>query len=134
MTDNEDFAALLGEFEKGQAGAIRHEPKVGDKVRGKVVSIQGDSLFIDLGAKTEGVVDIEELSDADGNLTVGLGDSVESVVSGRDEESGTLLLGNRHARRLHGSEGLRQAFEQQLSVDGHVTGLPSRPFRWLKRR
>lgn len=122
MTDNEDFATLLGRFESGRAGAARREPEVGDKVRGTVVSIQGDSLFIDIGAKTEGVVDIEEFSDADGNLTVGLGDSIDSVVSGRDEESGTLLLGTRHARRLHGSEGLQQAFEQQLPVEGQVTG------------
>ncbi len=122
MTDNEDFAALLGEFENEQAGAARRVPAVGDKVRGNVISIQGESLFIDLGAKTEGVVDIEEFSDADGNLTVGIGDSVESVVNGRDEESGTLMLGTRHARRLHGSDGLRQAFEQQLPVEGHVTG------------
>lgn len=122
MKDNEDFAALLGEFEKERAGAGRRDPKVGDKVRGKIVSIQGESLFIDLGAKTEGVADIEEFADADGNLTVNIGDSVESVVSGRDEDSGTLLLGTRHARRLHGSEGLRQAFEQKLPVEGHISG------------
>ena len=122
MTENEDFAALLGEFEKEQAGNPRRAPKVGDKVKGKVVSIQGESLFIDLGAKTEGVVDIEEFTDADGNLTVGLGDPIESVVSGMDEESGTLLLGTRHARRLHGAEGLRQAYEQRTPVEGHVTG------------
>jgi len=122
MTENEDFAALLGEFEKEQAGTARHTPKMGDKVSGKVVSIQGESLYVDLGAKTEGMVDIEEFTDADGNLTVGLGDSVQSVVSGVDEESGTLLLGARHARRLHGVEGLRQAYEQRTPVEGQVTG------------
>ena len=122
MTDKEDFATLLGEFEKEQTVGARRNLKVGDKVRGKIVSIQGGSLFIDLGAKTEGVVDVEEFSDADGNLTVNPGDTVESVITGRDEENGTLLLGTRHARSLHGGEGLRQAFEQQLPVEGHVTG------------
>jgi len=122
MSDNESFAALLGEFDRKQAGAAKREPQIGDKVRGKVISIQGDSLYVDLGAKTEGVLDVEEFSDADGNLIVAVGDSIDSVVSGRDEESGTLLLGTRHARRLHGVEGLREAFERQDPVEGQVTG------------
>ncbi len=123
MTDEEDFATLLGEFEKERPAGARRDRKVGDKVRGKIVSIQGGSLFIDLGAKTEGVVDVEEFSDAEGNLTVSLGDTVESVITGRDEDSGTLLLGTRHARSLHGGEGLQRAFEQRLPVEGQVTGV-----------
>ncbi len=122
MTDKEDFATLLGEFEKAQTAGATRNPRVGDKVWGTIVSIKGGSLFIDLGAKTEGVVDVEEFSDAEGNLTVGLGDTVESIITGEDEESGTLLLGTRHARSLHGSEGLQRAFEQRLPVEGHVTG------------
>jgi small subunit ribosomal protein S1 len=121
MTDNENFAALLGEFEKEQAGAARREPKVGDKVRGKVVSIQGENVFVDLGAKTEGIIEAVELMDDDGNLTATVGDSIEIVVGGKDADTGTLLLGAQHARRMRGSEGLRQAFEQHLPVEGHVT-------------
>ena len=64
----------------------------------------------------------EELTDDDGNLTVEVGDSIEIVVSGRDESSGTLMLGSRHARRMHGIDELRQAFEDQHPVEGRVTG------------
>ncbi len=64
MTNHEDFASLLGEFEQKHTETTQQEPKVGDKVRGTVVSIQGDSVFVDLGAKTEGVVDVEELTGA----------------------------------------------------------------------
>jgi len=123
MTDHEDFASLLGEFEKEHAGTIQQEPKVGDKVRGTGVSIQGDSVFVDLGAKTEGMVEAEELTDADGNLSVGIGDAIEIAVSGKDEDTGTLLLGTRHARHVRGSAGLRQAFEQKIPVEGRVTGV-----------
>lgn len=122
MTDNEDFASLFGAFEKEQAQAKKHEPKVGEKVQGTVVSIQSEQVFIDLGAKTEGVVDASELMDADGNLSVAVGDSVRIVVSGKDEDTGMLLLGTQHARRLRGAEGLRQAYEEQLPVEGMVSG------------
>jgi small subunit ribosomal protein S1 len=122
MTDNEDFASLFGEFEKQHQQAQRREPRIGDKVHGVIVSIQNDEVFIDLGAKTEGVVDIEELTDAEGNLTAAVGDEIEILVSGRDEQSGTLLLGARHARRMHGIEGLQQAYQEQQPVEGHVSG------------
>lgn len=122
MTDNEDFASLFGEFEKQQATTAKKEPKTGDKVTGTVVLIQNDNIFIDLGSKTEGVVEREELTDDEGKLTVKIGDSIEIVVSGKDESSGTLMLGSQHARRMHGIEGLQQAFDDQHPVEGQVTG------------
>jgi len=122
MADNDDFASLFGEFEKEHVTTGKKEPKTGDKVTGTVVLIQGDSIFIDLGSKTEGIVEREELTDDEGNLTVKVGDSIEIVVSGKDESSGTLMLGSQHARRMHGIEGLQQAFDEQHPVEGHVTG------------
>jgi small subunit ribosomal protein S1 len=122
MSDNEDFAALFNEFEQQQAAATRREPKVGDKVRGKVLSIQGESVFVDLGTKTEGVVDRSELLGEDGELTVAVGDSLETLVSGKDPDSGVFLLGHQQARRLHGIEELRRAYEEGSPVEGHVSG------------
>ena len=122
MTGNEDFASLFGEFEKKQGMKSKKEPGTGDKVTGTVVSIQGDDIFIDLGSKTEGIVERGELTDDEGNLTVEVGDSIEIVVSGKDESSGTLMLGSRHARRMHGIDELRQAFNDQQPVEGRVTG------------
>jgi small subunit ribosomal protein S1 len=86
------------------------------------VSIQGDNVFVDLGGKTEGIIERSELADSDGCLSVQVGDRISSVVSGRDEASGTLLLGTRHAKRMHGSEALLRAYEEQSPVEGHVTG------------
>ena len=123
MSDKDDFASLFGEFEKKQGAARKQVPKVGDKVTGTVVSIQDARLFVDLGSKTEGMVEREELTDVDGNLTVAVGDSVEILVSGIDSATGMLLLGTQHARQMHGTDGLRQAYEEQLTVDGRVTGI-----------
>jgi len=123
MTDQEDFSSLLREFENEHAGITKQAPEIGDKVQGTVVSIQGEFIFVDLGAKTEGMIEIEEFTDADGNLSIGIGDPIEIAVSGKDEDSGTLLLGTRHARQARGSEGLRRAFEQGIPVEGRVTGV-----------
>ena len=123
MADHEEFSNLFREFEKQHAGIAQREPQVGDSVQGRIISIQKDCAFIDLGAKTEGIVGIDELTDADGNLTVAVGDTIEITVSGRDEASGTLLLGNQQARHTRGAEELRRAFEQGASVEGRVSGV-----------
>lgn len=122
MADNENFASLFEEFERKQSSKGRKEPSKGDMVSGVVVSIDSDYIYIDLGYKAEGIVDREELIDDAGNLGVKVGDSIGIIVSGKDEDSGTLLLGHQHAKRMHGIDELRQACRDQRSVEGQVTG------------
>lgn len=123
MTEHEDFASLLGQFEREHAGPAKAAPKVGDRVRGRILSIGPERAFVDLGAKSEGVIEITDLSDADGHVTVAVGDSVDAVVMSRDDESGTLLLGRGAGHRFHDSAELEQAYRSQLPVEGLVTGV-----------
>jgi len=123
MTEHEDFRALLGQFERQHAGKTKPRPQVGDLVRGTVASIGREHVYVDLGIKSDAIVDIQEVTDADGKLTVKVGDPVDMTVSAIDANSGTLLLGSKHGRRVHGAAGLERAFEQHLPVEGHVTGV-----------
>ena len=122
MNETSDFEALLKEFEQTHAPA-KKAPKVGDRVRGTVVSISGDTVFVDLGGKTEGTLEAAGLRDAEGELKVKVGDPVEALVTGRDETTGNLLLGSQHGRHLHGAAELERALENQLPVEGVVTGV-----------
>ena len=123
MTDHEDFQALLGQFERKQASKVKRPPQVGDLVHGTVASIGREYLYVNLGLKSDAIIDMQEVRDADGNLTLKVGDPVDMVISAIDADSGTLLLGSKHGRRVHGAAGLEQAFEQHLPVEGHVTGI-----------
>jgi small subunit ribosomal protein S1 len=124
MKDTDDFAALLAELEREQKGTLAGEsPAVGDKVAGTVVAIGEEQVFVDLGGKTEGLMDPAALRGEDGQLTVGVGDAVEAMVTGIDEESGALFLGDQQGRHLHGTAELEQAYRQQLPVQGRVTGV-----------
>jgi small subunit ribosomal protein S1 len=122
MTEDQDFAALLGEFERERQGSPQAALKVGDKVRGNIISITKEHVFVELGAKAEGAMDIEALTDANGKLTVGIGDSVEAMVVEKDEQTGTLVLGSRDGSHLHGSAEIENAYANRLPVDGLVTG------------
>ena len=122
MTDENDFEALLRELEKTEQAVLGEAPKVGEKVKGTVIEIGSEQVFVDLGGKAEAVMDVANLKDADGNVTVAVGDPLEAVVASIDADTGALTLGSRHGRQLHGSAELEEAFRQGLPVEGHITG------------
>ena len=64
----EDFEALLKEFD--QKGPKRGQgPAVGDVVKGKVLTVGRESVFVALAdGRTEGMLDLDELRDQDLSL------------------------------------------------------------------
>ncbi len=122
MNDTNDFAALLAEFDQSHQGTAEKGAKPGDQVKGRVVAITEEQVFIDLGGKAEGIMDAASLRGAEGQLSVAVGDEVTATVAGV-EEDGSLRLGNQQARQLHGAAELEQAYRQQLPVQGRVTGV-----------
>ncbi|MFA5529732.1 MAG: S1 RNA-binding domain-containing protein [Thiohalomonadaceae bacterium] len=120
MTEHEDFSALLNEFEREHPGQGNKLPQVGERVRGRIVSIGSELAFVDLGVKAEAVIDIAELTDTEGAMPQ-VGDSIESVVLSRDDLTGTLTLGGGHGRAVHDAAGLEQAFSNGIPVEGTVS-------------
>src|SRR5688572_5356630 len=121
MADEEDFAKMLAEFE-GDAPA-RKRPRVGDQVKGRIVSIGTDSVFVALGTKAEGILEREQVIDADGKLTVKVGDVIEATVIDTDHKAGGILLRRIGARGVRAPAELEQAFAHGLAVEGLVSGV-----------
>jgi small subunit ribosomal protein S1 len=71
--DTNEFAEL---FESSLTKMEKLEP--GQEVETAIVSISNDSIFLQLGGKSEGVLDRAELTDKDGNLTVKEGDLIKA--------------------------------------------------------
>jgi len=110
----EDFATL---FAHEQAGPSLQEGQV---VKGRVVQISADSVFVDIQDKGEAIIARAELEDEQGNLPIGIGDEVEATVISTEAEvrlSRKLLKGMR-ARAL-----LEKAVTTGLPVEGKVTGV-----------
>lgn len=121
MSDtNEDFASMLAEFEPAARGT---GPKVGQMVKGQVVNIGASSVFLDLGGKSEGVIEREELNNKEGELTVKMGDTVEARVAEVDGPSGSILLRRGIARGADANEAIQGAYEAGIPVEGVVTAL-----------
>lgn len=125
-----EFAAALESFEgdqpsaAGRAKGAHDEPgahRMGSRVRGRVVSVSGEVLLLDIGGRSEAVGDAREFRDASGATTVAVGDLLELFVV---EASEPLVLAR--AARRHGQVSLgalRQARESGLPVRGKVTAV-----------
>jgi small subunit ribosomal protein S1 len=89
----EDFDALLEQYDATGVTDVDS----GDLVLATIVDFAGDSVLIDLGDKTEGIVPIDEFKDSEGNLTNQVGDRVDVLVLQRDAETGQVTASRRRA-------------------------------------
>lgn len=62
----------------GQTDVSQERLTPGQKIEAVVVKISNDAVFIDLGGKSEGCLDKQELLDEEGNLTVKEGDTLQA--------------------------------------------------------
>jgi small subunit ribosomal protein S1 len=115
-SEEESFADL---FERSQKDAGRLEP--GAKMEAMVLKITKDWVFLDTGRKGEGILDIKEVTDADGNVTVNVGDKVTAwFVSSRNNEMRFTTKLGAGARGAAGNAQLEEAYATGIPVDGVV--------------
>ncbi len=111
---HENFAELF------QGSSIsRKKMQPGDRVEALVAGISGETIFLDIGAKSEGWLDGSELKNEDGELTVKSGDKllVYFLRSGRGEMVFTTTLGSGKAS----NQEFETAFQSGIPVEGKVT-------------
>lgn len=106
------------EFEKMLQGRTNPEfVRPGEMVSGKVVSVGRDSVFVDIGCKSEGMIDAHDFLDAEGNVDVKVGDMVEAtVISTR----GGIQLSRSLKKNQQNLGVLEDAFENRIPVEGTV--------------
>jgi small subunit ribosomal protein S1 len=107
----EDFETMF------EASARAKRVEKGQTIEGTVVSIGAEVALVDVGGKSEAVIDIDELKDHEGNLEVHVGDHVQAVVV---STAGGLTLSRRLALGAATARQLEDAFEAGLPVEGKV--------------
>ena len=109
--EEEDFAALFAASER-----VKRIEK-GQTVDGTIVKIGNEVALVDVGGKSEAVIDVAELKDDDGRLEVAAGDRISArVVS----TSGGLTLSRRGLLGAATARQLEDAFHARLPVEGKV--------------
>ncbi len=113
----ESFSDLLSQYDKS------HSRKSGDggkQLVGTVIVVSGDSVFLDIGFKSEGILPLAGLQAA--GETVKTGDRLTVSVKGRDPE-GYYQLTRAKVERPTDWSALEKAFADKSTIVGTVTGV-----------
>ncbi len=88
-----------------------------DVVSGHVVTLTDREAIVDIGAKSEGVISLNEFRY---NPELKVGDAVEVLVDKQEDKNGQLVLSHRKARAIKAWDRVNKAHEDEEIVQGYV--------------
>jgi len=89
----------------------------GDLVEGKVVQIAGDTVFIDVGYKSEGKLNVSEF----GDIPPKPGDVVKVILIRKETHSGDIIISKKKADEKLFWKSIANAFKEHQPVEGTIT-------------
>lgn len=92
--------------------------EVGQAIESTVVAVTDSTVFIDLNAKSEGVVDCAEFTDESGNVSVKEGDKIKVFFTG--EVRGEMRFTTKISGGKADKELIENAYKNAIPVEGHV--------------
>ncbi|HEX3526047.1 MAG TPA: 30S ribosomal protein S1 [Thermoanaerobaculia bacterium] len=93
----------------------------GEIVPGRVIGITANSVIVDVGYKSEGLVPIDEFMDRDGSLQVKEGDEVDVLLEKTEDLEGHVLLSFTKAQRMRRWTEVEKAYKDGRIIKGRVT-------------
>jgi len=113
-TRSQEFASLLDQEE------ATNTIKEGSIVSGTVVRFTDDTVIVDIGHKSEGEIPKGEFKQADGELAVKEGDTVEVYLDSFEDNDGEMVLSRERAEMLRAWDRISDAYENNEIVEGTV--------------
>jgi small subunit ribosomal protein S1 len=116
---NESFSELFSQYEKSHARKGKGEDG-GKQIEGTVIAVSVDSVILDIGFKSEGILPLVDFAAA--GETAKPGDKLLVSVKGRNPEGYYELTRAKVARPKDWS-ALERAFAEKATIVGTVTGV-----------
>src|SRR5215469_15385071 len=115
----ESFGDILSQYE--QSHSHRTETDEGRKaLEGTIIAVTGESVYLDIGYKTEGILPLAAFTAA--GDTAKPGDKIPVSIKGRDQE-GYYELSRLKVERPKDWSSLEKAFADKVSIAGVVSGV-----------
>ena len=123
--DEKEAEAMIAEAFGEQAAAGDMDPMLanvgsfreGSILTGKIVGRAGDDFLVEVGLKSEGILDRHEFDRAD---EVETGDTVEVLLEGLEADGGVVQISKRKADRIRGWERIVSERNEGDPVEGKV--------------
>lgn len=114
MSQATDFSKLF------EAKYKTLEVKEGTLLSGTVVELTRDHVIVDIGFKSEGLINKEEFRNFDGAITVQPGDPVEVVVDQLEDPKGLIILSKERADALKAWDRVANVYDKDESIEGVI--------------
>jgi small subunit ribosomal protein S1 len=115
-SETESFDEIFAQYEKSHS---RKKEDGAKQLEGTVVTVSVDSVFVDIGFKSEGILPLTEFASTE---TVKPGDKLRVSVKGRDLD-GYYELSRTRIEQPKDWAALARAFAEKATITGTVTGL-----------
>ena len=110
------FEAALEDYLSSDFGDLDE----GSIVKGEVVRVDNDYILVDVNFKSEGQIAAAEFADAEGTVTIAVGDVVDVFVVRKNEMEGTITLSFEKAKRMQLFDQLEEVQEQEKVTTGRI--------------
>jgi small subunit ribosomal protein S1 len=117
LENNESFDKILSQYEQSHSHRVGED---GRQLEGTVIVVSAESVFVDIGFKTEGILPLTLFQNA--NETVEVGTKLLVTVKGRNEE-GYYELSRQRVERPKDWTSLEKAFADKSIIVGTVTAV-----------
>ncbi len=111
----DSFAALFEATMEEQ-----NKVKEGEIVQGTVLRVGKESVVVDIGFKSEGVIPVSEFTGPEG-VTVKPGDRVDVLIESREDDNGLVLLSKEKADKMKVWDEISAACERDEIIEGAIS-------------
>lgn len=123
ILENKELESESASFEEMLEESLKNF-NTDEKVRGVVVGIAPNEIYVDVGRKQAGFVPLSEMS-ADPNAKaedlVKIGDEIDLLIMRTNDQEGTIMLSKKRLDAIKGWEDIVTANEEEAVVTGVVT-------------
>lgn len=118
--DDPDSEQQSNEFAELYNESLKEKPERDKIIEGTVVRVDQETVLVDIGLKSEGFVPIAEFRDADGEVTVKVGDRIRVLMTREDGKKG-YILSKKKADYLAAWERIGDAGQEGGVIEGTIT-------------
>lgn len=123
---SEDFGSLLEMSERGRIRNLKN----GDQIKGEILAINKQSVFVATGTPTDGVLPLSEILDEKQVPKFKIGEVIDVIVV--RQKADEILLRYKGAKGISAEvENLEDAFDMELPIEGKVLEVVKGGYRVL---
>lgn len=105
------------ELEQLYEESLKHIQE-GEIVRGRIVQIERDTVLVDVGYKSEGIIDLDEFPDGGKDLQVG--EEIDVLLEEKEDHEGQVVLSKEKANRIKIWDDISKKYDYDEVVEGIV--------------